>query len=1074
MELRGTKAPMYVNILKLDTFLCKHLKGDSFNGLWPLARNWKEKMDVGLPSRDRTGVPDFVLLEDYKSTSAFVENLKKRFTSNLIYTYIGEVLISVNPYKQLGIYTSKYLALYRNVNFYELPPHVFAIADQAYRSMRTEGRDQCVLISGESGAGKTEASKKILQYIAANSTHSKEIESVKTRLLNSNPILESFGNAKTNRNDNSSRFGKYMDIQFNYKGAPIGGQIINFLLEKSRVCTQARGNRNFHIFYQLLKGCDKELLKKLKLSRDTDSFFYLNQGQCPEVESLDDEEEYKNTRDALNVCDFSEREQECLWTIVSATLHLGNIGFKQDEQKHAKIKDDKHVAAVAALLECPEDMLRHGLVNRVIHVDGDEVVKPFNKERAIYARDGVAKGIYDRMFTWIVQKLNKSLTNEHEENMSVIGLLDIYGFEIFEYNSFEQFCINYCNEKLQQIFIQLTLKSEQDEYMNEGIEWEPIRYFNNKVICDLIESKPVGIISIMDEECLRPGEPTDETFLDKMSHTIGTHPHYIGHTSKADYYTRKTMRRDQFRLLHYAGEVTYSVKGFLDKNNDQLNRTLKEALTKSKNLIISQCFKPEEITSKKRPETAATQFKTSLANLMEILLDKQPSYVRCVKPNEEKSSKTFDERLVRHQVKYLGLMENLRVRRAGFAYRRPYKAFLARYKCLCPSTWPSYAGVARDGVHLLIKHLEWDEDDYRLGKTKLFIRWPKTLFAAEDALHSKKNDLAIVIQSHIRAYIYQKRYKAMKKAQLIMAVNWRRYSAMKKLKRVKWAAKCIRQFIKGFMFRKRPPCPENQLFVKYMRMHWLNKLREELPSSIMQTNWPQVPPVLEETSKLLQNIHKRMLVRTYCLTITPERKWQLEQKVVAEKIFKEKKKAYSSSVPHPFVKSRLTPYLEKMKLTVFDNSVMEADEKVQYSAAVTKYDRHGYRNRASAMIVTDKAIYRLEPREFKVKDKIPFCYLTGISVSSLTDGVFVLHAQAEGNKGDLIMKTDYAIEAVTKIAMTGELTDKVDIANDDIITYSTIRKKHHIEFTRGKHYATGKNKRGNMLVIAPHIANGFK
>ncbi|KAJ8312315.1 hypothetical protein KUTeg_009688 [Tegillarca granosa] len=650
--------------------------------------SWKTE----LHRRDHIGVQDFVLLEDYMNQNAVVENLQKRFNENLIYK----------------------------------PTEIYAIADAACRSMHGENLDQCILISGESGSGKTEASKKILQYIASTSSHSIDVERVKDRLLQSNPLLEAFGNAKTNRNDNSSRFGKYMDIQFDFKGLPIGGHILNYLLEKSRVVHQAEGERNFHIFYQLLKGGTPLLLNKLKLQNDPDQYYYLNQGESVIVDTINDNKDFQVVKRALDVCDFDKKDQDALFAIVSTVLHLGNIKFHENKHGMAEIDDLTPVEIVSQLLGCEDGAMESALQNKTIEARGEKLKSPLNKDQALYARDALSKGIYDRLFTYVVSKINLSLSSKWRRfNCNLMGLLDIYGFEIFETNGFEQFCINYCNEKLQQLFIKLTLKSEQEEYQREGIEWEPVQYFNNKIICDMVEAKPVGIIAIMDEECLRPGDPTDQTFLLKLSDLMGSHPHFVSHSTATDNVVRKTIKRDEFRLMHYAGDVTYKVKGFLDKNNDLFFRDLKEVMSQTSNPIICKCFPKKELEEKKRPNTAATQFKASLTKLMEILMSKEPSYVRCIKPNDFKKAGVFDEKIVNHQVKYLGLMENLRVRRAGFAYRRPFEVFLKRYKSLCPATWPKFDGPARDGVELLVKHLNYTDDDYKLGKTKLFIRFPR-------------------------------------------------------------------------------------------------------------------------------------------------------------------------------------------------------------------------------------------------------------------------------------------------------------------------------------------------------------
>ncbi|KAG5865168.1 hypothetical protein JTB14_014250, partial [Gonioctena quinquepunctata] len=578
----------------------------------------------------------------------------------------------------------------------------------------------------ESGSGKTEASKKVLHYIAEVTEHKGEVEKVKDKLLFSNPILEAFGNAKTARNDNSSRFGKYMDIQFNFEGNPVGGNILNYLLEKSRLISQVSGERNFHIFYQLLAGADEALLNRLNLKRNFSSYYYLSNGDNRSADGIDDHKDFNEVKRALSTLEFSEREQTDMFDIVSAILHLGNIGFSEEEGESTILKPEI-VETVSKLLSCDRNLLMLALKQRTIETILDVVTSPLNRELSIYARDALAKAVYDRLFTWLVKRINDSLQPQNGRNNVVMGILDIYGFEIFESNSFEQLCINYCNEKLQQLFIDLTLKSEQDEYEKEGIIWQHIEYFDNKIICDLIEEKHKGLVAFMDEECLRPGEPNDLTLLAKLNTNLSYHPHYISH-QKADIKLQKILGRDEFRLIHYAGAVNYKIKSFIEKNNDLLFRDLREAMISSKNSIIQSVFLESEQRSKKRPETAITQFKISVNNLMNILKDKEPSYIRCIKPNDTKMSGQFDSELVTHQIKYLGLMENLRVRRAGFAYRRTYDKFLRRYKCLSEDTWPNYNGNAKNGVQVLVNALDYKEEEYQMGRSKIFIRHPRSLF----------------------------------------------------------------------------------------------------------------------------------------------------------------------------------------------------------------------------------------------------------------------------------------------------------------------------------------------------------
>ncbi|XP_078478514.1 LOW QUALITY PROTEIN: unconventional myosin-Ic-like, partial [Lampetra planeri] len=704
-------------------------------------------MESALTARDRVGVQDFVLLENYNSEAAFIENLRRRFRENLIYTYIGSVLVSVNPYKDLEIYSKQQMERYRGVSFYEISPHIYALSDNAYRSMRTERKDQCILISGESGAGKTEASKKILLYYAVTCPRHQHMAALRDRLLQSNPVLEAFGNAKTLRNDNSSRFGKFMNVQFDFKGAPVGAHILNYLLEKSRVVHQNHGERNFHIFYQLLDGGDDDLLDVLGLDRSPQNYQYLVKGSCPRVSSINDRSSWRAVMNALPVIGFTEEEVQTLLNIIASVLHLGNTQFGEGEDGQTYLTTEATLTNAAKLLGVDGSSLADALTHRKLTAKGEEMISPLNFEQAVFCRDALAKAVYARTFTWLVEKINQSLAYEDEtyhssRGSSAIGLLDIYGFEVLQRNSFEQFCINYCNEKLQQLFIELTLRSEQDEYENGGIQWETVPYFDNKIICDLIEEKHKGIISILDEECMRPGETCDVSFLDKLEDAFSSHPHFITH-KLANGKMRRMLSREEFRLLHYAGEVNYNVTGFLDKNNDWLNRNLKEVMCQSDNGIISQCFRREEIYDHKRPERLPTQFKSSLMKLMEMLMLKEPSYVRCIKPNDAKQPGTvgFDEVLVRHQVKYLGLMENLRVRRAGFAYRRRFEVFLQRYKPLCPETWPNWHGHLVDGVSTLVTHLGYTAEEYKLGRSKIFIRFPKTLFATEDALEAKKPDI---------------------------------------------------------------------------------------------------------------------------------------------------------------------------------------------------------------------------------------------------------------------------------------------------------------------------------------------
>uniref|UniRef100_A0A674ERU8 Myosin IH n=1 Tax=Salmo trutta TaxID=8032 RepID=A0A674ERU8_SALTR len=1013
-------------------------------------------MEGSLTARDRVGIQDFVLLDAYTSESAVLDNLRKRFNENLIYTYIGTLLVSVNPYKELGIYTKKQMDIYMGVNFFELPPHIYALADNVYRTMLTETNNHFILISGESGAGKTEASKKILQFYAVSCPSTKLLDNVRDRLLLSNPVLEAFGNAKTLKNDNSSRFGKYMDIQFDHMGGAVGGHILSYLLEKSRVVHQNHGERSFHIFYQLVEGGEEDLLRWLGLERNCQRYSYLVQGECAKVSSVNDKSDWKTVRKALSVIEFSESNIESLFAIIASVLHLGNATFVADSQGYATLNNSPEIHWLSKLLGIPAQVIQVGLTHRKIEARSEEVLSPFTVDQAVYAKDALAKAIYGRTFTWLVNELNESLANKVSvsSKTTVIGLLDIYGFEVFSVNSFEQFCINYCNEKLQQLFIQLTLKSEQEEYEMEGIEWESVPYFNNKIICDLVEEKFKGIISVLDEECLRPGEATDMTFLEKLEEKMGGHPHFVTH-KLADQKTRKTLERGDFRLLHYAGEVTYCVVGFLDKNNDLLYRNIKEVSVLHVNPLSTQ---------------VATQFKSSLVGLTEILMSKEPWYVRCMKPNEGKQPGLFDDVLVRHQVKYLGLMEHLRVRRAGFAYRRRYEIFLQRYKPLCPDTWPNWKGTAAEGVECLIKHLGYKPDEYKMGRTKIFIRHPRTLFATEDAFEVCKHELDAtgLYFDFLGTSITNMMYKPINLSACVVLLAtkietcWRGMKARREREKRAWAVKVIKRFIKGFMTRNQPACVDNTEYLAFVRQNYLTRLKENLPKTVLDKNtWLTPPPIMQEASQMLRKLYTRHMVRRYVQGIMTERKAQLQIKGLTSSIFKGTKENYPHSVGIPFMDTRISE--EDIHIKVYQ---MIRQERIKYSVPVVKYDRNGFRPRFRQLIYTGSAAYLVE--EAKIKQRVEFNNLKGVSVSTLSDNFLILHVQCEDikQKGDLVLQCDYLFEALTKLCLVANKHNFIKVVQGSVKFDIQPGREGFVDFKSGQETMIYRAKNGHLMVVS--------
>ncbi|KAM6931438.1 unconventional myosin-Ih [Xenentodon cancila] len=1017
-------------------------------------------MEGALTARDRVGIQDFVLLDE-TTEAAFISNLQKRFSKDLIYTYIGTLLVSVNPYKELDIFNKKQMDIYMGVNFFELPPHIYALADNAYHTMLTEFTNHFILISGESGAGKTEASKKILQYYAVSCPSTTLLNTVRDKMLMSNPVLEAFGNAKTLKNDNSSRFGKYMDIQFDSQGDAVGGHILNYLLEKSRVVHQNHGERNFHIFYQLVQGGSDHLLQQLGLERDCQRYNYLTQGECAIVSTINDKNDWKSVKNALQVIDFDETDTSHLFSIVASVLHLGNVQFETDNKGHALLNNDTELLWVSNLLGVDAQSLQEELTFRKIEAQREQVLSPFTIDHAIYARDALAKAIYGQTFTWLVNRINESMENKDSSQKTVIGLLDIYGFEVFYVNSFEQFCINYCNEKLQQLFIQLTLKAEQDEYEAEGIEWEPVQFFNNKIICDLVEERHRGIISLLDEECLRPGDATDLTFLERLEEKMGNHPHFVTH-KLADKMTRKTLERGDFRLLHYAGEVTYCVVGFLDKNNDLLYRNIKDLMCQSKNSVVKARFSSMDLDNKKRPETVATQFKSSLLKLTEMLMAKEAWYIRCLKSNESKQPGQFDEALIRHQVKYLGLMEHLRVRRAGFAYRRKYDVFLKRYKPLCPATWPHWRGVPADGVEVLVQHLGYLPDEYKMGRTKIFIRHPRTLYATEDAYERCKHELATRLQAKYKGYKAKGEYRKQKEAATKIETCWRGVQARKEREKRAWAVKVIKKFIKGYITRGQAKTTDNSEYLAFVRQSYLNRLKNNLPKTVLdKTTWLTPPAVMTETSEILRKLHYRLLVRKYVRGITPQKKAQLQLKLATSSIFKGKKDSYPQSVPHPFVDTRISD--QEMNARVLQ---MIRNEHIKYSVPITKYDRNGFKPRPRQLILTQTAVYVTE--EAKIKQRVLYTSLKGISVSNLTDGIIVFHITCDDpkQKGDLVMQCDHLFEFLAKLSFIANKQNAINVVQSSIKIEIQAGKESAVDFSTGQEPMVYKAKNGHLMVVA--------
>ena len=723
------------------------------------------------------GVDDMVMLEKSKDND-IEKNLRDRYNVQSCYTYIGEVLIAVNPFKDFGIYNDDNIEKYTGANLCDNPPHIFAVGDDMYRNLMVDKENQCVIISGESGAGKTYNAKYIMEYLSKVSGGVGDIERVKSVIMATNPLLEAFGNAKTTRNNNSSRFGKYFTIKFDYGGQPIGGDITTFLLEKTRVSGIQNGERNFHIFYQLINGLDQNSKRAFEIY-DIQNYNYLtmNRGldHCV-AEGIDDREEFRDVQEALSLIGVGNDVMQNIFRMLSGILHLGNIVFEDSgaADEHAVVNDTDAVQRAATCLSVDPNELINSMCVKEFKIGNDVTEKGLNKDQAGSSRNSIAQGIYARLFDHLVKLINITLKIPQEQLLDV-GVLDIYGFEIFDKNGFEQLCINFVNEKLQQIFIELTLKAEQEEYAREGIEWRNIPYKDNKVLCELIQGKrPPGVFPLMDDVCkqnhAQEAEKVDPIICSTIVRSLQGE-HLSGGNGR-------------FTIHHYAGPVNYSPDGFFDKNRNTLLRNIIVCMQNSKNALLSELFNNENdrlishpnagaVRGHKRPPTAGATISKQSNALVEALTKCRPHYVRCIKPNEVKRYGDWDQERVRHQIRYLGLAENIKVRRAGFAYRRTFDQFLQRYNILAyadnphqAQNPPKYNQNPQACQNLMNKILSdyLTSDEFQYGKTKVFVKSPESVNLLEEQRERVYDEFARIIQKHLKNYVNKSKVAAIKES----------------------------------------------------------------------------------------------------------------------------------------------------------------------------------------------------------------------------------------------------------------------------------------------------------------------
>ena len=662
-----------------------------------------------------------------------LHSLCVRYMQDKIYTRTGPILVCMNPWRDLQLYSQDILKGYRKQKLDHMPPHVFGIAEAAFSNLQTERKDQTILVSGDSGSGKTESTKFMMQYLASVAHHTSETANTETRVLQCNPVLEAFGNAKTLRNDNSSRFGKYIDIFFDESFALAGAKIDTYLLEKSRVVSQEQGERNFHIFYQITapnSGISPQMASILKLA-PPEQFNYTAKGANVSV-GYKPANSFQHTVGALQQIGIHEEERNEIFKVLGAVLHAGNIKVGMDKEQNAVLQaTDSNTALAASLLGVDCQAMVEAMTIRHIKAgsisSGDSYTVTQTQQAAVDSRDALARALYGNLFDVLVERINLSLGREKKGKTRNISILDIFGFEHFKTNHFEQFCINYANEKLQGHFNEFNFSLEIQEYQRENVQWsyDDFYFQTNTRAIELIEGKRTGMLALLDEQCIMPNG-SDETYCTKLKNEIPSHPHL---------YTAK-MRGMKFTLKHYAAEVIYDADGFCFKNKDPVQPAIVELMHKSRSTYVQQLFKThwqqmqEQPSNGKTPgkrgagsslifESVTAQFKRQLVDLMERINAAQPHFVRCINPNSQKAAHKMEPEMILDQLRCSGLMEAVRVSRAGFPIRMLHQDFINRFSILIPV--PA-GGDSQSQAGRMCQGLRIPQEHYRMGKTKVFMR----------------------------------------------------------------------------------------------------------------------------------------------------------------------------------------------------------------------------------------------------------------------------------------------------------------------------------------------------------------
>ncbi|XP_065207437.1 unconventional myosin-Ia [Planococcus citri] len=966
-------------------------------------------MEKILPNvRKDNCVWDFVLLNPLTEES-FLKNLYCRYKQSQIYTYIGNELVSVNPYKNLDIYSREIALTYLYKAPFQLPPHIFSIIATAYRWLNDSNEDQCIMMSGESGSGKSEALRKMLHFLSyVILSCDVTITQMKNNIINANNLLEAFGHASTCFNKNSSRFGKYLDIEFDHKGEAVSASFTSYLLDKDRITNQPLGERNFHIFYQLLVGADVSLLKSLKLQRNVLSYSILKQGGSA-FTSEDDRQNFATVKKAMEEFNFTSETIANILKIISSVLKLGNLVFISvtniDGTEGCAISNEHEMYDISELLGININAFRSAITCRSICVNQRSsqsspettlVKSEMSADEAAYYSDRLCKALYSRLFTWLVKTVNTKMKLEPRCRRRHLSFLDLFGFENFDKNGFYQFIINYCNEKLYQAVFESNIRSEQEEYVREGIEWTPIDYVGTHSVHDTNEKVYDELLSILDcSNDLRYLSNEEELAqrLDKIKILVDSSSE-AGNSKVSQLIFANAS--NCFSLHHYAGNVIYDVAKFTPKSNDVLHRDVSIVMYSGSHPLMKALFpegSPEMSSLKKLPVPISKQIKIALNGIFRNLNNRRLYYVKCLKPNEIKEPNIFEMNVVLQQIRCQRIIETVRLRRSGFAFRLSHSQFLNRYKMLSLKTWPYCRLPAIQSIQYLLHDLPIPAAEFAFGTTKMFIRSPRSVYELEEFRRQRLNDIAVILQSTWRKFSLRRRFQKLRRSQIIIANAWKKY----KKRREFGLIKCKRQIDWAVEIIQRH-------YIQWKRYQFLTRLIVELSPRTMSPlnqDWPSCNIRLAEASLLLRKLHHKWRCQAYRSQFNQTTRNKMREKVTASFLFRNKKCCYTDSVPKPFLGDyvRLRQNTQWRRLCSGGN-----DQYVVFADIINKITRSTGKFIPMLLVISTSSMMILDQRTLDIKYRIPASEIHRISLSPFADNIAVVHIHAserDSSTGDL-------------------------------------------------------------------------